>query len=100
MAMHGKKAGLGSVKKTGNTWTLVRGDRVEWEPRGALPAREIKRMVGNQGEGESEEQREERQRRESFEGASLSKGSSHSQKQWAVFAVSQKREEIFWGHRK
>ncbi len=47
----------------GNTLTMLRGDRVEWELGGAMPAREIKRMMSTEKGGNSVE----RERRESFE---------------------------------
>jgi hypothetical protein len=97
MAMHGKKAGLKTVKKVGNTLTLLRGDRVEWEPRGALPAREIKRMVEKQGEGENEKLREERVRRESFEGGISVEGEFAFTKAVGSFCSVSKKEGNFAG---
>jgi hypothetical protein len=56
----------------GNTLTLLGGEREEWKVRGALPAREIKRLMGWKGEfdqeGEMETERDDKQKaRETFE---------------------------------
>jgi hypothetical protein len=76
MAMHGKQARLKVVKKVGNKLTLLRGERVEWAPRGALPAREIKRMMKNQmgeregvqGQPQNANKGEAEKKRETFAG--------------------------------
>ncbi len=56
----------------GNTLTLLGREREEWKVRGALPAREIKRLMGWKGEfdqeGEMETERDDKQKaRETFE---------------------------------
>jgi hypothetical protein len=61
--LHGKQQGVKNIGMRGNTLTMLRGDRVEWELGGALPAREIKRMVSTGKGGSSAEQ----EKRESFE---------------------------------
>jgi hypothetical protein len=52
--------------------TLLGGEREEWKVRGALPAREIKRLMGGKGEvdheGEMETERDDEQKaRKTFE---------------------------------
>ncbi len=45
MLAHGQKAGLGVLQNRGNTWTLIRDERVEWELTRAGLAKEIQKMV-------------------------------------------------------
>ncbi len=45
MLAHGQKAGLGVLKNRGNTFTLIRDERVEWELKRAGLAKEIQKMV-------------------------------------------------------
>lgn len=95
MVMHGKQVGLGVVKRSGNMLTLLRGERVEWSPRSALPAREIRRMMssrdGEQSESNSGVEKEEEKKRESQWRENL-----HSQKRWGLSAKRRKRQGTFW----
>ncbi len=45
MLAHGQKAGLGGLKNRGNTLTLIRDERVEWELKRAGLAKEIQKMM-------------------------------------------------------
>jgi hypothetical protein len=45
MLAHGQKAGLGVLNSRGNTLTLIRGERVEWELKRAGLAKEIQKMM-------------------------------------------------------
>jgi hypothetical protein len=45
MLAHGQKAGLGVLNNRGNTLTLIRDERVEWELKRAGIAKEIQKMV-------------------------------------------------------
>jgi hypothetical protein len=63
LVMHGRQKGVKNLAVSGNTLTILRSERVEWELNGALPAREIKRMTGSGSNGNGVEQ----EMRETFE---------------------------------
>jgi hypothetical protein len=50
MLAHGQKAGLNVLQSRGNTLTLIRDVRVEWELKGAGLAKEIQKMMGKRDE--------------------------------------------------
>jgi hypothetical protein len=62
LVMHRRQKGVKTLAVRGNTLTMLRGERIERELCGALPAREIKRMMGSGGSSDGAEQ----EMRESF----------------------------------